>query len=101
MPSQIVLVIAKFFSHVTRTTPGDGALQASRLDQLQGIVNLVPQIPPELINVPTDQYADLTLAVSIIEENNRLGCHGIRASVFPAKGVDVATVLYRVSRSAR
>jgi hypothetical protein len=29
IPSQVVLVIAKFFSHVTRPTPGDGLIQAA------------------------------------------------------------------------
>jgi hypothetical protein len=61
---------------------------------LQGIVNLVREIPPELITVPTDQYADLTLAVSIIEENNRLRASRDTSFGVPAlKGADVATVL--------
>ena len=102
MPSQVVLVIAKFFSHVTRATPGDGLIQSSHLDQLQGIVNLVREIPPELITVLTDQYADLTLAGSIVEENNRLRVSRDTSFGVPAlKGVEVATVLYRVLSQCR
>jgi hypothetical protein len=97
MPSQVVLVIAKFFPHVTKATPGDGLIQSSHLDQLKGIVNLVREIPSELVTVPTDQYAELTLAMSIIEENNRLRVTRDMSFGVPAlKGVDVATVLYRV-----
>ena len=36
MPSQVVLVIEKFFSHVTRNTPGE--IHSAQLDSLQGIV---------------------------------------------------------------
>jgi hypothetical protein len=56
MPSQVVLVIEKFFTHVTKSTPGDGLIHSGQLDSLQGIVNLVHEIPAELINVSTDQY---------------------------------------------
>ncbi len=97
MPSQVVLVIEKFFSHVTKIQPGDGLIHSGQLDHLQGIVNLIREIPPELINVPADQYADLVLAIATIEENGkfRIG----RGTSFPIpaiKSVDVATVLYRV-----
>jgi hypothetical protein len=96
MPSQVVLVIEKFFSHVTKNTPGDGLIHSGQLDILQGIVNLIREIPSELINVPADQYADMIVAMTIIEEQGkfRIG----RGTSFPLpaiKHVDVATVLYR------
>lgn len=97
MPSQVVLVIEKFFSHVTRATPGDGQIQSSHLDQLQGIVNLIREIPPELLAVPPDQYADLTLAMTIIEEQGKFRVsRGSSFGVPALKGVDVATLLYKV-----
>lgn len=97
MPSQVVLVIEKFFSHVTKNTPGDGLIHSGQCDVLQGIVDLIREIPSELIAVPTDQYADLVLAMAIIEEQGkfRIG----RGTSFPLpaiKSVDVATVLYKV-----
>lgn len=82
MPNQVVLVVEKFFSHVTKNLPGNDLLHSGALDILQGIVNLVREIPSELINVPADQYADLVLAIAIIEEQNkfRIG----RGGEFPA-----------------
>jgi hypothetical protein len=55
MPSQVVLVIEKLFSHVTRNTPGDGLIHSGQLDILQGIVNL--ELEP---NSLTCVYADGT-----------------------------------------
>lgn len=97
MPSQVVIVIEKFFSHVTKNVPGDGLIYSGQLDILQGIVNLVRDIPSELVNVPADQYADLVLAMAIIEEQNkfRIG----RGTSFPLPAInkiDVATVVHRV-----
>jgi hypothetical protein len=99
MPSQVVLVIEKFFPHVTEnvTVSRDGLIYSPQLDVLQGIVNLVHQIPSELINVPPNQYADLVLAIAIIEEQSKF--RASRGGNFPIKGIsnlDVATVLYRV-----
>jgi hypothetical protein len=97
MPSQVVLVIEKLFAHVTRNVSGEGAIHSGQLDSLQGIVNLIGEIPAELINVATDLYADMVLAIAIIEEQGkfRIG----RGTSFPIPTVrsrDVATVLYRV-----
>jgi hypothetical protein len=97
MPSQVVLVIQRFFSHVTRNTPGDGFLYSNSLDSLQGIVNLIHEIPSELINVPSEQYADMVLAMAIVEEQGKFRSGRGTSFHLPAiQGVDVATVLYRV-----
>jgi hypothetical protein len=93
MPSQVVLVIEKFFSHVTRNTPGE--IHSTQLDSLQGIVNLIREIPSELINVSLDQYANMVLAMATIEEQGKLRIGRGTSFQLPAiKGVDVATVLY-------
>jgi len=97
MPSQVVLVIEKFFSHVRRATPGDGLIQSSHLEQLQGIVNFIREIPSELIVVPPDQYGDMTLTITIIEENEKFRVtNGGHFGVAAVKSIDVATILYRV-----
>ena len=97
MPSQVVLITEQFFARVTKSIPGEGLIHSGQLDGLQGIVNLIREIPSQLINVPTDQYADMVLAITIIEEQGkfRIG----RGTSFPIptiKNVDVATTLYRV-----
>jgi hypothetical protein len=97
MPSQVVLVIEKFFSHVTKNNPGDGLIHSGQLDSLQGVVNLIREIPSELINVRPDQYADMVLAIAIIEEQGKFRIGRGTSFQLPAiKSVDVATVLYRV-----
>jgi hypothetical protein len=97
MPSQVVLAIEKFFSHVTKNTPGDGLIHSGQLDRLQGIVNLIREIPSELIIVPSDQYADMVLAMAIIEEQGKFRISRGGSFPLPAiKDVDVATVLFRV-----
>jgi hypothetical protein len=72
MPSQVVLVIERFFAHVTKSIPGEGLIHSGQLDGLQGIVNLIREIPSQLINVPTDQYADMVLAIAISKNKENL-----------------------------
>jgi hypothetical protein len=99
MPSQVVLVIEKFFPHVTQnvTASRDGLINSQQLDVLQGIVNLVREIPSELINVPADQYADLVLATTIIREQSKfIAGRGGSFNIKCINNIDVATVLYRV-----
>jgi hypothetical protein len=43
-------------------------LTASHSPQLRGIINLLKDVPPELINLTSANYADLVLATSTIEE---------------------------------
>jgi hypothetical protein len=66
MPSQVVQSIDELFPHAA-TGRGDGQLQAAHSPQLIGIMNLMKAIPPELITVPPNVYADLVLAMSTIE----------------------------------
>jgi hypothetical protein len=66
MPSQVVQTIDALFPHAARGG-GAGELQAGHSPQLTGIVSLVKAIPPELISVSTDDYAEFVLAISTIE----------------------------------
>ena len=96
MPSQIVAVVRRFFSHVTTTTAGDGLIHSGQLDVLQGIVNLIREIPTELLVMPPDVYADLVLAIAIIEEQGKFRIGRGTSFQRPAiRSVDVATVIYR------
>jgi hypothetical protein len=60
---------------------------------LRGIINLVKEVPPEMIVLPEDVYADLILATSAIENQLEiwisLGAGGAGHSVLqPVKGID-------------
>jgi hypothetical protein len=95
MPSQVVQVIEKFFTvaPITDRRP----IYSAQLDILQGIVILIRQIPSELISVPADQYADLVLAMAIIEEQAKLRIGRTTSFEIPhVRLVDVATVLHGV-----
>ncbi len=102
MPSQVVAVIERFFSHVKSPPSGDGLIHSGQLDILQGIVNLVREIPSELITVPIDQYADAVFAIAIIEEQGKFRINRGSSFTLPAiKSVDVVTVLYRMLAQCR
>jgi hypothetical protein len=96
MPSQIIQTIDELFSQAAQGR-GDLQLQASHSPQLIGILNLVKAIPPELITVPPNVYADLVLAMSTIEYHldvwTSRGPVGGMASV---KGCDVVTLIRRI-----
>jgi hypothetical protein len=84
---------------VSKPSPGEALLQSGRLDELQGIVNLVREIPNSLIHVSTDRYAEVVLAMTIIEENVKFRFS--REYQFPPraiKGVDLATAMYQILR---
>lgn len=68
MPSQVVLVIEKLFPDVLKPSWQIVPLTTSELNALKGIVNLVREIPNELITVPVERYADLVLAITVIDE---------------------------------
>jgi hypothetical protein len=96
MPSQVVQTIDELFSHAA-TGRGDGQLQPGHSPQLIGILNLTKAIPPELVTVPPNIYADLVLAVSTIEYH--LGVWTSRGPVGDmarVKGCDVVTLLRRI-----
>lgn len=71
MPSQIVSIIESLFPTVAdphfQQDPLTG-VDFKQTNVLKGIVNLIHQIPGELITIPGDQYAQLLIANTIIEE---------------------------------
>jgi hypothetical protein len=96
MPSQVVQTIDQLFAHAARGS-GDGQLQAGHSPGLTGVINLVKAIPPELISVPPDDFADLVLATSTIEYH--LGVwtsRGPTGGMAPVKGSDAISVIRRV-----
>jgi hypothetical protein len=75
MPSEVVQTIDELFSHA-KTGVGDGTLMASHSSQLRGIINLLKDVPSELINLPPSYYAELVLAMSTIEPLSDLDITG-------------------------
>jgi hypothetical protein len=97
MPSQVVSVVLRLFPHVTVARPGDGFLHSGQLDQLLGIANLVKEIPSELMTVSVADYADLVLALTSIEENNKFRIsRGAQFGLPAIQGKDFATIIYDV-----
>jgi len=96
MPSQEIQTIDELFPHAAKGG-GDGQLQAGHSPQLSGIISLVKAVPPELISVSSQDYADLVLATSTIEMHLGIwtsrGPTGGMASV---KGSDAISVIRRV-----
>lgn len=96
MPSQVIQTIDELFPHAAKGG-GDGQLQAGHSPQLSGIISLVKAVPPELISVSSQDYADLVLATSTIEMHLGIwtsrGPTGGMASV---KGSDAISVIRRV-----
>src|ERR1700682_2903201 len=67
MPSQAVATTSHLFPHTRQGTQVVGTYSSGNASALRGIVNLVREIPPELIVLPEDVYTDLVLAVSAIQ----------------------------------
>jgi hypothetical protein len=66
-PTQAVTTISHLFPH-TRQGPQTGATYSSEnASALRGIINLVREIPSELIVLPEEVYTDLVLAISAIQ----------------------------------
>ena len=67
MPSQAVATIRHLFPGVSRHSSPQPIYAIGHSNVLRGIINLVKQIPAELMVLPEDVYADLILAISAIE----------------------------------
>jgi hypothetical protein len=93
MPSEVVRTIDELFSHAKNNASG-GILTASHSPQLRGIINLLKDVPPELINLTPTNYADLVLATSTIEETLVTWIsRGSVGSMPHVKGRDPVTVI--------
>jgi hypothetical protein len=69
VPSQVVGVIEKLFPRVK--IPEVLTLRSNQLPELRTVIGLVRQIPAELFTVPVYRYAELQLAIEIVEETTR------------------------------
>jgi hypothetical protein len=63
-PTQVVRTIDALFKHLPLHQGTE--LNASLMAQLQGVLDLVQEIPSELIDVPEERFADFTLGVGSI-----------------------------------
>jgi hypothetical protein len=96
MPSEVVQTIDELFPHAKKGV-GDGTLAAAHSSQLRGIINLLKDVPSELINLPPLHYADLVLATSAIEEHLEIWIsRGNVGGMAPVKGRDAVTVIRHV-----
>ena len=68
MPSQVVQTIDDLFPHAAKNQR-DTNLQASHSSQLLGILNLLKDVPDELITLAPAGYSELILAKSTIEDH--------------------------------
>ena len=89
MPSQAVGTIRQLFPGVSRHNRPQPTYSTGNANVPRGIIDLVKQIPPELVILAEDVYADLILAISAIE--NQLDIWAFRGDVsvlMPVKGFD-------------
>jgi hypothetical protein len=68
MPSQVVQTIDTLFSHAAKNVRGS-TLSAGSSSKLLGILNLLRDVPDELIALESADYSELILAKSTIEEH--------------------------------
>lgn len=97
MPSQVVQTIDEMFPHAKKNGP-DAMLTAGHGSQLLGIMNLLNEVPDELLIIltPTD-YSELILAKSTIEDTlEHWRARGPVGNMAHVKGYDAATVIRRV-----
>ncbi len=65
VPSQVVGTIDRLFTGELKGV-GTAALNHERLFHLQGVVDLLRQLPNELLAVDAAEFADLTVATAAI-----------------------------------
>jgi hypothetical protein len=96
MPTEVVQTIDELFSHA-KNNVGGGMLTAGHSSQLRGIINLLRDVPSELINLSPSDYADLVLATSTIEEHLAIWIsRGSAGHMSHVKGRDAVTVIRHV-----
>ena len=96
MPSQVVQTIDELFPHAAKDRP-DTVLQAAHGSQLLGILNLLKDIPVELMTLMPADYSDLILAKSTIEEHlEHWRARGNVGDMANVKRFDAVTVIRRV-----
>jgi hypothetical protein len=95
MPSQVVQTIDELFPHAAKDGRG-AVLDAGHSSQLLGILNLLKDVPGELITLTSADYSGLILAKSTIEEHLAVWrARGNVGSMAHVKGLDAVTVIRR------
>jgi hypothetical protein len=95
MPSQVVQTIDDLFPHAAKNTRGV-ALSAGHSSQFLGILNLLKNVPDELITLTSVDYSDLILAESTIEEHlEHWRSRGNVGDMAHVRGFDAVTVIRR------
>ena len=101
MPSQVVAVIRRLFPELIRAPAVP--IFAGHLNTMIAIVDLVKQIPQDLITVSVDDYAELICATTLIEEMNKFRvARGDNFSIAPVAtspgtaGRNAAAVIYGI-----
>jgi hypothetical protein len=96
VPGQVVETIDKLFTGASKGA-GTVDLTHERLFHLQGIVDLLRQLPSELFTVSAAEFADLTVATAAIEMTILRYSHGQwPIGLFPVSGEDVIHTIRRV-----
>ena len=95
MPSQVVQTIDELFPHAAKNAHG-AALSAGHSSQLLGILNLLKDVPDELVVLTSADYSELILAESTIEEHlAHWRARGNVGDMTHVKGFDAVTVIRR------
>ena len=95
MPSQVVRTIDELFSHAVRDLP-NLQLYAGQSSALLGILNLLKDIPDELITLSPSDYSQLVVARSAIEQHlAHWRARGNVGEMTPIMGFDTVTLIRR------
>jgi hypothetical protein len=95
MPSQLVQTIDKLFPHAAKDLPG-ASMMPGNGPKLLGILNLLKNVPDELMTMAPTEYMDLVLAQSTIEETlAHWRARGDVGEMARVNGYDVVTIMRR------
>jgi hypothetical protein len=93
MPSQVVQTIDELFPHAVRNVE-NAALHASHSSHMLGILNLLQDVPAELITLSSADYSEFVLAKSTIEEHLAIWrSRGPAGQMGHVKGRDPITII--------
>lgn len=94
-PTQAVATIRRLFPHVSRHNNPQPTYSMGNANALRGIINLVKEVPPEMVVLTEDVYADLILATSAIENQLEIWIsRGAGDVLHPVKGVDAVLLIF-------
>jgi hypothetical protein len=94
-PTQAVATIRRLFPGASRHNNPQPTYSTGNANALRGIINLVKEVPPEMIVLPEDVYADLILAISAIESQlDTWISRGAGGVLQPVNGVDPVLLIF-------